>query len=1562
MARHDLLTVHRTILTSLVLAAAMAAPARGAVITVTGTGDGVAVDAACTLREAIQAANGDVDVNECTRSGAADPDEIHFAIAGAGPHVIQPLDNLPDITSPAVVDGSTQAGSVCPNSASPGDLRIVINGALVGGVDGLVLATGGSTIRGLVINGFADGYGIRVEGSNNHIECNFIGTDASGSTAEANLDGVGIVPTEGTVTGNVVGASGGAGFRNVISGNTDAGVEISFTDLNVVAGNFIGTSADGAAALGNAIGVNLDFADENVVGTDGDAVGDPGERNVISGNTVAGVQIEGAGNVVAGNFIGTNAAGDCHFTLGCAMGNGIGVVLGLAPFDGQPQLRSPASAGRRGAIAGRQMAADKALVKENLIAGNDTGILVTFGEVDIPFAAGSSDNCVVANGDGVVNDLDLTVVFEDNWWGAADGPSPPGGTGSGDSVVGDVDFDPFLAVPAAVCAVEGAVEITKTPASTPVFAGQTATFTIGLRNSGPVTLTNLAVADPLTPDCVRAVGELPDLSPTMDTSYVCTTGPLFSALTNTATVTADAAGGQPVAASASATVEVVDPVIEITKTPATQQINAELAATFTITMTNLGGVDLVDLAVSDPATVDCERSVGELPDLPAGAPPIVYTCTTGPISLDLVNVATVTATTRDGAPVSASASASVDVVPPLEIVKSPSDQQVVAGGTATFTITVKNPSGIAKTAVAVVDPLTPSCDRSIGDLAAGATSTPYTCSTGPLFASFTNVATATATAPEGMVTASAGAYVNVVDPPIGITKTPSAQLVDPGGTATFTITVSNPGSETLTGVTVTDPATPDCAMALPDIPAGGSSAPYPCSTGPLTIDFVNVATVDATTETSSVAVTASASALVNVRNPIEIIKAPAEQTITAGEAASFTITIVNDGADEKTAVVVADPLSPDCARGAGEVPDLAPAGGSFTYTCTTGPLTAGLVNVATVTAQGVEGPVMASDMAAVEVTPALIAITKTPVDQTIEVGETASFTIVVTNPGPTALTGVTVSDPATPDCDRELGTLAAGASITPYVCTTEPLVDDLTNVATAAALAGLEEVTATATARVEVIKRLAITKLPTEQDVFAGATATFTIQLTNTGPDTLSSVAVADPLTPACSRPAGSFPDLAPGASTSPYNCQTGPLLATLNNLAIATAEGPAGTVTATAGATVHVVSPGLAITKEPAAQMVDPGQVATFTIQVTNPGPGALSGIAVADPLTPDCARAVGSLPDLGPGASTPPYTCQTGSLSLDFTNVATATATPPVGPAVTAAASAFVNVLNPIEIIKAPLLQTVPMGGKASFVITITNDGDSVKTNVAVADPLTPDCARAPGDIPDLQPTGGNFTYTCETEALLADFTNVATVTADSPEGPVAFAASADVVVVAPTECVTGPTATGAGDATLCFTGDGAGCSLFNVAFIPLAGDLLSPPNGSAPPGVVFPFGLFSFGLGEACTPGFTATFSLTLPSPPPAGTQYWKYGPTSAAPTPHWYVLPATIAGNVVTFSITDGGLGDHDLTADGTIVDPGGPGAPQLSIVEIPTLGTGSLLLLGALLALAAVALLRRGVKG
>jgi len=151
-------------------------------------------------------------------------------------------------------------------------------------------------------------------------------------------------------------------------------------------------------------------------------------------------------------------------------------------------------------------------------------------------------------------------------------------------------------------------------------------------------------------------------------------------------------------------------------------------------------------------------------------------------------------------------------------------------------------------------------------------------------------------------------------------------------------------------------------------------------------------------------------------------------------------------------------------------------------------------------------------------------------------------------------------------------------------------------------------------------------------------------------------------------------------------------------------------------------------------------------------------------------------------------------------------------------------------------------------------------------------------------------------------------------------------------------GPTSTLSGDATVNVSGGGPLCGFTRAAFVPVAGGPNSPPPGSAPPGLSFPHGLVAF-MTSGCTPGSTLTFTMTFPAGGGVPTAYWKYGPTPGNATPHWYQMPATLLGNVVTFSIVDGGLGDDDLTANGTVVDAGGPAADSLQ--AIPTLSEWAL---------------------
>jgi len=158
--------------------------------------------------------------------------------------------------------------------------------------------------------------------------------------------------------------------------------------------------------------------------------------------------------------------------------------------------------------------------------------------------------------------------------------------------------------------------------------------------------------------------------------------------------------------------------------------------------------------------------------------------------------------------------------------------------------------------------------------------------------------------------------------------------------------------------------------------------------------------------------------------------------------------------------------------------------------------------------------------------------------------------------------------------------------------------------------------------------------------------------------------------------------------------------------------------------------------------------------------------------------------------------------------------------------------------------------------------------------------------------------------------------------------------------TSCVSAPV-TG-GSATACITGALPTCAFATAAFVPVGSVGVAPPAG-----VTLPWGLFQF---EAAGCGATATVTLTYPATLPLDTQFWKFGPTAAQPAGHWYTLPAAIDGNRLTVTFTDGGAGDSDLAANGTIRDPGGAGYAETPLVQqpIPTLDRWALVLLALLL--------------
>lgn len=252
---------------------------------------------------------------------------IQFNIPGTGVQTIAPVSALPAITHAVTLTGSSQPGY----GSSGGAPVIEISGVNAGaGVSGLTFAmgAGGSTLTALTINRFA-GNGLILQASNVQVSGCFIGTNAAGTGAAGNgQDGVVALGQSENLGG--VGAN-----HNVISANGLAGVYIASAGAVVLNGNYIGTSASGAAALGNRQEGLLD----NGQARTGDGAVDP---NVISGNGSSGIVELGSTATLSllAAYIGTNAQGSVALPNGANFGapyrDGITILGGRATIGRTP--------------------------------------------------------------------------------------------------------------------------------------------------------------------------------------------------------------------------------------------------------------------------------------------------------------------------------------------------------------------------------------------------------------------------------------------------------------------------------------------------------------------------------------------------------------------------------------------------------------------------------------------------------------------------------------------------------------------------------------------------------------------------------------------------------------------------------------------------------------------------------------------------------------------------------------------------------------------------------------------------------------------------------------------------------------------------------------------------------------------------------------------------------------------------------------------------------------------------------------------------------------------------
>jgi uncharacterized repeat protein (TIGR01451 family) len=368
-------------------------------------------------------------------------DTITFDIPIAGIQVITPLSALPAITAPVIIDGTSQPGSKVNDLAQGNDAKplIEIDGEdVAGSVPGLEISAGGSTVRGLVIHGFAVGAGIRLDGKGGDtIAGNFLGINFGGdgqtfvaSVAKGNRVGIQVETPENTIGGTL------PADRNVVSANTFAEVYLTGVGAtaNLVEDNYVGTTPDGTASLSNSSGgdgVDIDNgAPSNTVGGIS-----AGARNLISGNGRSGVRIAEAGsntNVVEGNFIGTDVTGTKP------LGNAFhGVLIQRGALGNVIGGTVPGTGNVIAANSLQGVAVADASTSGNVIEGNFIGTDLTgtshLGNADqgVSIAFNAFNNTV----GGTVSGAGNTIAFN-----AMNGVTVEVGNGAGNAILDNAIF------------------------------------------------------------------------------------------------------------------------------------------------------------------------------------------------------------------------------------------------------------------------------------------------------------------------------------------------------------------------------------------------------------------------------------------------------------------------------------------------------------------------------------------------------------------------------------------------------------------------------------------------------------------------------------------------------------------------------------------------------------------------------------------------------------------------------------------------------------------------------------------------------------------------------------------------------------------------------------------------------------------------------------------------------------------------------------------------------------------------------------------------------------------
>jgi uncharacterized repeat protein (TIGR01451 family)/fimbrial isopeptide formation D2 family protein len=509
-------------------------------------------------------------------------------------------------------------------------------------------------------------------------------------------------------------------------------------------------------------------------------------------------------------------------------------------------------------------------------------------------------------------------------------------------------------------------------------AGTAVTYTLVVTNNGPGTAIGVSLVDTLPPNVTYVSSTASQGSCAGPAPVTCTIGslasganatigitvltssalPAINPMVNSATVTATSTDPDPSNNTAvQPTTIIAGTDIAITKAGAATVV-AGTSLAYTITVTNNGPSDAVNVIVADttPAGLVFTSNAGDcttafpcaLGTVPAGASRTITATFAVPANYvgagPILNTAAVTTDTADTDPGNNSSQASTTLTRDADVsITKAGPALVSAGHLIVYTLTITN-NGPSDAAGVLVSDMTPPGLTFVSN--AAACTTPFPCALGTLTPGATRVITATfqvpsghtapsivntaivsSTTPDSSTANNAATASTTLGPPdadLSVTKTGPANIV-PGNTIVYTITVRNNGLADAAGVVLDDPTPADLTFVSN---AGDCSTAFPCVIGALlagetrtvTATFLvppdyapdhilNTATVSSTTPDSNPA-NNSATAQTTTGADIVVTKTVDHVAPHVGDVVRYTITARNAGPSGATGVALTDAMPP----------------------------------------------------------------------------------------------------------------------------------------------------------------------------------------------------------------------------------------------------------------------------------------------------------------------------------------------------------------------------------------------------------------------------------------------------------------------------------------------------------------------------------------------------------------------------------------------------------------------------------------------------------------------------